>query len=208
MKNEKKFGFIESVIDGSEYVFGAGIEQKIPEKYSLKEFMPPVINQGNAPICVPVSISAYLNWRENLKDGSKKDNNINYFDVYDLYGVTDGMTFKQAFKHIRHSGITSDAGTLKINQYATLKSAYTLRLALVMNGPCFGALPVYNENDEFWIKQEGDELQAYHAISIVGYDEEGFIIRNSWGKYFGNDGYTKIKNSDFKYFIELWTVVN
>ena len=55
-----------------------------------------------------------------------------------------------------------------------------------MNGPCFGALPVYNETDDFWVKREDDELLAFHAIAIVGYDNNGFIIRNSWGSSFGS----------------------
>ena len=208
MEDKKNFGFKKSNIDGTELIFGAPIQQTMPEKYSLEKFMPPVINQGNAPICVPVSISAYLNWKENLKDGSKKDNNVNYFDVYDLYGEAEGMTFKDAFKHIRKEGISSDAGVLKIGSYAMVRSAFALRLAILMNGPCFGALPVYNDTDEFWIKNDGDELLAFHAIAIVGYDNKGFIIRNSWGKSFGKKGYTKIKNEDLGKFLELWTVVN
>ena len=208
MEDKKKFGFKQSKIDGSELIFGAGLQRQIPEKYSLEEFLPPVINQGNATICVPVSISAYLNWKENLKDGSKKDNHINYFELYDLYGEAEGMTFKDAFRHLRHSGIASDAGVLKIGQYARIKSSFALRFAILMNGPCFGALPVYNETDNFWIKREGDELLAFHAIAIVGYDNNGFIIRNSWGGSFGSEGYTKIPNEDFGKFIELWSIIN
>lgn len=36
-----------------------------------------------------------------------------------------------------------------------------------------------------------------HAVQIVGYDFTGpvpfYIIRNTWGKEFGDDGYVKIK---------------
>ena len=208
MEDSKKFGFKRSQIDGSEMIFGTGLQQQIPQKYSLKEFLPPVINQGNAPICVPVSISSYLNWKVNLKDGTKKDNNINYFELYNLYGEAEGMTFKDAFKHLRHSGITSDVGRLKIGQYARIRSGFALRVAILMNGPCFGALPVYNDLDDFWIKRDGDSLLAYHAITIVGYDNGGFIIRNSWGKDFGDNGYTKIPNEDFGKFVELWSIIN
>ena len=208
MKTKDKLGFKRSNIDGNEYVFGAGSQELIPDKYSLKEFLPQVIDQGDVPICVPVSISAYLNWKANIKNGSKKDNNINYFELYDLYGKTEGMTFKDAFKYIRHSGVTSDIGTLKIGQYATIKSNFALKLAILMNGPCFGALPVYNDTDKFWIKRNGDELIAFHAIAIVGYNNNGFIIRNSWGPHFGNKGYTELPNEDFNKFIELWTIIN
>lgn len=36
-----------------------------------------------------------------------------------------------------------------------------------------------------------------HAVQIVGYDRTGdvpyYIVRNSWGKRFGNKGYLKIQ---------------
>ena len=36
MEDKKKFGFKQSKIDGSELIFGAGLQQQIPEKYSLE----------------------------------------------------------------------------------------------------------------------------------------------------------------------------
>lgn len=76
-----------------------------------------------------------------------------------------------------------------------------------MNGPCFGALPVYNSGlNEFW-KQEYGQLEGYHAVSIVGYDEEGLILRNSWGKSYGKNGYWKISYLDSRFFLELWTII-
>lgn len=44
-----------------------------------------------------------------------------------------------------------------------------------------------------------DGLMAHlnHAVQIVGYDMQGdipyYIVRNSWGERFGNDGYLKIQ---------------
>ena len=76
-----------------------------------------------------------------------------------------------------------------------------------MNGPCFGALPVFSDRDKFWEKTYGDIFMGYHAIAIVGYDEDGFIIRNSWGDNFGDNGYVTIPYNDFKELIEIWTVM-
>ena len=202
-------GFENSTIDGSEYVFGSGMQvNQIPKSYSYQKFLPKVINQYDSPICVPCSIGSYLNWRENLKTGVRQDNGINYYEIYDTFGNEAGMTFKDAFKYLRHNGVSSDVGLLKIGAYAMVKSSYGLRLAILMNGPCFGALPVYNSTDEFWIKREGDNLLAYHAIAIVGYDEGGFIIRNSWGTEYGDNGYGYIENKNINKFIELWTVIS
>jgi C1A family cysteine protease len=49
---------------------------------------------------------------------------------------------------------------------------------------------------------------GYHAISIVGYDEEGFFIRNSWGSGFADRGYTHIKNNDMDKMLEMWTIID
>lgn len=206
----KNFGFKPSIIDGSEQVFSFTPGNNLPETYSFKKYLPDVLNQGNNPICVPCSISAYLNWRENLKDGGKKDNKINYFDIYNCKTTAgDGMTFKEAFYFLRHTGVKSNAGLLRINQYALISGPQALRQAILMNGPCVGAFPVYNYGADFWIDHgEKDYLMGYHAISIVGFEDDGFVIRNSWGKDFGISGYTKLLNRDFRQLKEIWTIID
>jgi hypothetical protein len=213
MKKKKKdivMGFVPSILDGTEHVFGNGIPQtEVPSIYSYQDFLPGVLNQGAESICVPCSVSAYLNWRENLKTGDVKDNGVDYHEIYNIKtNLGDGMTFKEAFHYLRHHGVSSKVGNMKINEYAMVRSDYALKLALLMNGPCVGALPVYSDRAEFWKKKSGDNLYGFHAISIVGFDKEGFIIRNSWGTEFGKHGYTKLKYEDFNNFLEIWTVVS
>ena len=210
-KKDVAFGFEASVIDGSEHIFGTGEYMKeLPKSYSYRNFLPGVIDQGAQSICVPCSISAWLNWRENLKTGSKTDNKINYQEIYRIRSNNsdDGMTFKEAFRYLRHNGVSSNCGTLKIREYAMIRNLSTLKVALLMNGPCLGALPVYNDRPEFWNKMNGDGFYGYHAISIVGYNEDGFIIRNSWGTSFGNRGYTVLKYEDYPKMLEVWTIVD
>ena len=204
------FGFEPSVMDGSEHIFGGGVPMTdLPKSYSYRRFLPKVLNQGMESICVPCSVSAYLNWRENLPTGSKKDNKIDYHEIYKIrtnYG--EGMSFKEAFHYLRHHGVSSAVGNLKISEYALLRDAYQLKNALIMNGPCVGALPVYSDRPEFWNKEPNDDFYGFHAISIVGYNTEGFIIRNSWGTGFADNGYTVIKYEDFNKILELWTVID
>lgn len=204
------FGFSPSVLTGDEHIFNVEATMDFPEKYSYQDALPTVLNQGSKPICVPCSLSAYLNWSENFKDGSNKDNKVNYDEIFNARdkSMSDGMSFKDALHFLRHSGVSSDSGILKINHYAMVKSQIALKNAIVMNGPCVGGLPVYNYNDKFWVKGYGDELQGYHAVSIVGYDEKlNFILRNSWGKSYGNNGYMKIPYDDIKFFYEMWTII-
>jgi len=204
------FGLNLTKLDGSEHIFGAGVEtMQLPEEYSFQKYLPKVLDQGSDPICVPCSVSAFLNWRENLKNGNKKDNKVDYYDIYDSKTTEgEGMTFKEAFKYLRHEGVDSKAGKLKIEEYAMVRNLYPLKLALVSNGPCVGALPVYNNGSEFWNKGKYDYLLGYHAISIVGYKNDDVIIRNSWGNSWGEKGYTTMKFEDFNKFLEIWTIVS
>lgn len=205
---EKKLGLNLSKIDGTEHIFGAGnVTEKIPSHYSYKRYLPVVLDQGSLPYCVPYSVSTFLNWRENMAKGSKKDNKINYSELYSSKTSTgEGMTFKEAFSYLRHKGVSSKAGLLKIEEYSKVCGAILLKIALIMNGPCFGALPVYNYGKKFWKKNSGDLLMGYHAIAIVGYDKNGFIIRNSWGKSYADGGYTSIPEDEMNCFVELWTI--
>ena len=206
---EKLFGFKPSQIDGTERIFSADETIELPDKYTYRPYLPQVLDQGDQSICVPCTVSAYLNWHENLKNGETKDNKISLFDIYKVRANKgEGMTYKDAFKFLRHNGVKSKEGVLKINAYGMIKNIENLRYALVMNGPCCGALPVYNIDSDFWIKKPGDKLMGYHAISIVGYDEEGFFLRNSWGSGFGDRGYTHIKNNDMDKMLEIWTIID
>jgi hypothetical protein len=206
---KQNFGFVKSKIDGSEIIFGCSESQTMPLKYSYRNVLPDVIDQGIHPICVACSLSSYLNWKINLVDGRSNDNSIALFDIYNSKTTEgEGMTFKDAFRFLRKTGVSSNVGNVKIEKYGKVNKIEDLKYAIILNGPCFGALPVYNNDCEFWIKKPYQRLTGYHAISIVGYDEEGFIIRNSWGSKFCDGGYTKIKYSDFKIFLEVWTVID
>lgn len=209
MDKKRVFGFKPTVFDGTERIYDASISVELPDSYSYKGFLPTVIDQGEYSICVPCSVSAYLNWRENLKHGNIIDNKISLFEIYNSRpDNTDGMTFKDAFKYLKHTGVKSKVGRLKIKGYGRVVNAMALKCAIIANGPCVGALPVYSYDKKFWEQKSGEELMGYHAISIMGYDEEGFIIRNSWGTDFGNNGYTHISYDDYDTLFDIWTVLD
>ncbi len=201
-------GCIPSKMDGSERIFSVEEEVTLPSYYSYVDTLPSVLDQGSEQICVPCTVSSYLNWRENLRVGSIKDNGVSLYEIYrSRTNNGEGMTYKDALSYLRKKGVKSDVGRLHIKQYGRVMSIMMLKYAIIMNGPCFGALPVFSDRDKFWKKTYGDIFMGYHAIAIVGYDEEGFIIRNSWGDNFGDNGYVTIPYNDFKELIEIWTVM-
>lgn len=205
------YGFVPSKMDGTEHVFEMNGKMEIPESICYKDYLPSVLDQGNRPICVPCSISAFINWQLNLEDGQNgRDNGVDYEDIYKHRSSEgdEGMSFKDALNYLRHNCVKLNYGCKDIvERYAKIGSETYLKRALVVNGPCIGGLPVYDTNRfDFWTPWEDERLQGYHAVSIVGYNKDGFIIRNSWGEWYGDNGYAVVPYDDFNKFMEIWTI--
>lgn len=205
-----KYGYIKSKIDGTEKIFDAKQTISLPKEYSYMNYLPGVINQGDKPICVPCSISSYVNWNLNIKNGEdEKDYKVDLYEIYnsrsDKTDVENGMTIKEALHFLKNKGVSNTFNVFKINGYSMVNSVLALKTALVMNGICIAGLPVYDSSQKnFWVKK--GELTGGHAVAIIGYDEDGFIIRNSWGTSYGNKGYVHMKYDDFNKFYEIWTL--
>ena len=204
----KTFGFIPSLITWNTPKYKAPASQPLPKKYTYRPFLSPVTNQGTDPYCIPHSIATWLNWRENTKTGIKVDNHIRYQDIYRAKKVTgEGMTYQEAFDFLKKKGVKTDKGVMKISQVGYIPNINALKAALIANGPCFGALPVYDPDcNQFW-KRNGSPVQGWHSITIVGWNEDGFIIRNSWGVAYGDKGYMTLPYAEASNFKELWTIL-
>lgn len=193
------FGFLPSPDSWQDMVYNPSLPGfEIPAEYSFLKYMPEVYNQGNLPYCVPCSLMAWLEWKQKTADDDKALPRIK--DIYEAREdkYEEGMDFKSAFKYLREQD--------EIKYYSRVGSILHLKSAIFFNGPCFGALPVYDTTrNEFW---EGENLIAYHAVSIIGYLESDFIIRNSWGREYGKDGYWTIGMEKAKeLFKEIWTII-
>lgn len=199
-------GFIPSM-DGTEDIYDNNVEDvQLPSEFSYMKNLPKVLNQGTEQICVPCSLSAYFEYKLSLSSGRVYNSNFDLYDIFDSRTVkTDGMSIKEAIEYTIHTGAKYSGGVIKAGTYYAVKSVLALRHAIITNGPCILCLPVYDESDtEFWVP--GDELKGYHAVAVVGYDNNGFIIRNSWGAGYGYNGYAHISNADIKKSIEIWTI--
>lgn len=52
------------------------------------------------------------------------------------------------------------------------------------------------------------ELTGGHAMTVVGYNAEGFIVRNSWGAGWNDDGHCVWPYADFGKHWEIWTAID
>lgn len=201
------FGCIKSKFDGTEHIFEPNTNLNIPIKYSYEKILPEVINQGNLPICVPCSISSFINWELNVSENKNlRKNKIDYYKCFNDLLKRDGMQIKEALNYLRHNGISVNNNLYKIHCYSVIPSLMVAKIAIIMNGPLIAGLPVYNTQcDNFWLTY-GQPLIGYHAISLIGFNEKGFILRNSWGNSYGKNGYSILEYKDFDKIVELWTI--
>ena len=179
------FGFIKSELDGTEPVYK--ISQAVPEEfqYELKD----VIDQGDRPICTACSVDTFLSWQYNKN-----------FDKEEIFkgsdGTENGAQFINVMKYLNSKDL--------IDSYAVVPSVGVLKTAIYLNGPCVGGLMVKSMNSDFW---NGNQNYGGHAISLIGWTKDSFIIRNSWGKDWGDKGLTYLPFKNFNKLIECWTLI-
>jgi len=186
------YGLKESPLDGTEMRYRR--VSRVPERFMYA--LPPVLDQGSRPICVPCSLSAFLNWNANLRDGnSARDNHVDLMGIFrGGGGGADGMSFKGALEYLKREKA--------IREYGTVGSELALKTAVLMNGPCAAGMVVRDGSKrEFW---EGGQSLGGHAVAVIGWTAEGFLIRNSWGKAYGEFAVMP----DFGQFTELWTMID
>ena len=157
--------------------------------------------------CVCQSLTGVLDFLHNSKKGVA--NVCNNYSIDKLYSIrknkfANGMSFKEALHYLRHNGLEGqDKEVEKINEYSMIKSALAAKYAIVMFGPVVAGLPVYTaDGNHFWRK--GGRYQGGHAVTFVGYDKEGFWIRNSWGTSWGSQGHIRMPYNEFNLIFEMW----
>ena len=181
------FGLIKSELTGDEQHFYTS--QPIGRSFSYRT--DEVYDQGSDPICAACAACTFLNWRY-------PDKSWNPWELFrEVEGTSEGTSFKKLLAHLREKGL--------IQQYALIHSEQPLKTAIRINGPCLGALNVYNpQSCNFW---DGEKCEGGHGIAITGWKDDDFIIQNSWGEDWCKSGTTVIPGIRFNLFKELWTII-
>lgn len=198
-----------------------------PLTYSLVNDMPPVRNQKSQAACVAFTMCAIVEYFAFRSLGSKLDFSeqfvyncrTNYPDPgMDIWSAARllgryGVPYEKLYPYMRTIGDKSSippavfeaALPWRVKSWARVTTIEDLKSAIVANGPCSIGFPMYNTKRYFW-RDDGTPLQGGHAVAVVGWDEAGFIIRNSWGAGWNGDGYTRYPYSDWGMHWDLWTL--
>lgn len=96
----------------------------------------------------------------------------------------------------------------KIQSFGKILTIEGLKRAILLYGPCLICLPVYNFNISMWKQHPGEEKLGGHAFAVVGFNKNGFILRNSWGSHWNGNGHALFSYKDWGLQDEIWTVID
>lgn len=213
-----------------EYLAGAPTPVSLPAVLDYRGDLLPPRTQGRENSCYAFASCACKEWQE------KKNCCFNgYFSPQFIYdnrpnNTTDsGMYARDVMTLLQNLGVCSEtdfpysgngleskslisqtcyanALNFKIANYAAVTSMDGLKRALFDNGPCLIAFPIFNYGQYPWIQGPNDKPIGGHTLNVCGYDNNGFIIRNSWGPSWNGTGYTTYNYSDWGKHWEAYTI--
>jgi len=202
------------------------LPKDIPAQFDLRPLIPPPKNQGSAGSCLPHACSAILECH--ARRYRNQTVTIGPQFIYDLRDNSgSGMTVNAAIRFITNAGSppetvypyrntnskarpckgAAEAATYyKAQGFWRVKTVTEAKQALLAFGPALISVPVYmtaykTQQTRLWRPNPkiANEKIVGHAMCIVGYDESGFVIRNSWGKYWNADGHVRMSFDDFEW---------
>jgi len=160
----------------------------------------------------PSYIYSLLNINANANDCNKGIDVPNALDVLQKYGIPTETIFPtpdSCFIQMKliPQLVHINANNHRIITYIELFTIDQIKSCLVNFGPCVININVYNNSPTFWIKNKNDSLLGTHTLNIVGYDTNGFILRNSWGSTWANNGYTNLPFNDFSLILNTYSAI-
>lgn len=201
-----------------------------PVKLDLRKHLQSPRNQGSRGTCVAFASCTMKEYQEKLDVDFNQYMSPNSVYFYRSIKPDSGMYLRDAMTILHKRGICPEAAfpyhvknepssvpqdaldamsTYKIKTYASVNTIDGLKEALYKNGPCIIAFPVYSTTPEFWRPGFKDEkMHGGHCVCVIGYDETGFILRNSWGAFWNGNGYVHYPFADFGAHWEIWTSVD
>lgn len=202
----------------------------LPETLDLRKNLKPVRQQGNRGTCAAFAASCMKEYQE------YKDVQLNeYFSPEFIYfqrenKPMDGMYLRDLMKILVEEGACLEyecvydlddpikeiddmayesASRFTIQSYAKVNTIQGLKQSLYEKGPCVIAFPTYHSDPQFWKPEYDDQIATGgHAVAVVGWTKDGFIIRNSWGEDWGDRGHDIYNFSDFGAHWEIWTTLD
>jgi C1A family cysteine protease len=121
-------------------------------------------------------------------------------------GVAD--EYDCGYKAKEESCPSSAKAKNQIKEWAVTSDKSTIQNALQNNGAVYVGFAVYSDFSYYstgYYEYTSGYRRGYHAVAVVGYDNTGFTVKNSWGTGWGDNGYFKIKYNQMDNAIQFGT---
>ena len=191
--------------------------EHLPEEYILEGNIP-VLNQGMYSDCVAHAIATATAYGQYKAKGKFNNLSRGYIygnrKLSDYRG--EGMMIRQALKNFNHDGdcltttfpyrgtyptvknkiaekpeeYAEAAAQTKLVNYCRLYSNYEIKKAIMNQGAVVVGITTFKNDMKTHIEvPTSDSVKSGgHAMCCIGWNKEGWIIQNSWGKSFGDKG--------------------
>lgn len=137
----------------------------------------------------------------------------NVFQILNQFGVCDEAAYPYQKSDTASPKLSSkeymQAGKNRIAGFARVTSVDGLKRALLECGPCYLQLPLYKARPEFWrARDESEKPRGGHALCVIGYNDIGFVLVNSWGKDWNGNGQCVLLYDEWSLVSECWAPLN
>jgi C1A family cysteine protease len=187
----------------------------------------PVRNQGQCGSCYSFgACGTYEGWR--LLGGVTTDLSEQYFmmkaKAIGPYGGCSGWYLDTSMNLLKNYGVANESDCAykayesacpssatpvhKIGAWSSTTDKGTIQNAVHQYGPVYVGFAVYTDFSSYtsgYYEYKTGSLRGYHAVCVVGYDDVGFKVKNSWGTGWGDKGYFKIKYSQMTNSVQFGT---
>lgn len=207
----------------------AAEEIELPEEYRTEGSVP-VLNQGANSDCVAHAIAVATAYGQYKAEKKFSDLSRGYIygnrKSTDYQG--EGMYVRQALKNFNHCGdclnstfpyrgsypamkakiaenpeeYAEAAAKSKLINYFRLYNEKEIKKAIMLQGAVVLGMPIFKGFGKYVKLPDKDEKKrGGHAMCCVGWNKDGWIIQNSWGKLFGDRGYCYLP---YDYPVDEW----
>lgn len=209
------FEAIKSTFDMRDYHICA--KSNLPAAYSCPITLE-IKNQGQKPTCVAHATSSLLEYHHESQTGKHERFSTEFIYGLRLptYAYGDGMMIRDALNTLKSYGdpyerdfpgnndvsvaqdnVTKHFDTIvdlayphRISTYYRCDNNDGIKTALMSHGPVIASMKTYIKaylKKDVYTWDEKDDY-GHHCVLIVGWNETGWIVQNSWGSSYGGDG--------------------
>jgi C1A family cysteine protease len=229
---ERKFTALVSPVDVRDYKITAAVE--FPDTFELAAVS--VKDQGSTGSCVAHACSSVVEYHNKKQQGTTTIFSTEFIYGYRPAGyyVGEGMYIRDALKTLAKMGdcpltnlrgnheykeamanVTEQLDTLadkayphRISSYAKVKTTEEIKTALMNYGYVVASMNWYKD---YRLKNgiytyNSTEKSGRHCVVIYGWNEDGWLVHNSWGHSWGKKG-KFIVPFDFKW-NEAWAIID